>query len=429
MVAHVAADREEKRTPHYASAARVAAFPLSPPPPLSSTLQPCALGGGRAARPGERNASACFLSARTALAPGPALAGLSLSARCCYDARGALITAGPGGGHYMAAEAGGGGGGGAPLPSPDAAWLSVGLWYDLARLLCCGTAGGSRVNASGGSSCAGAPQVPSKEEGPAFSGASQALCDGLLNDTPPSTGGDGGNEGGGSWNDPHWTTLDGGTYTYNGLGAHLLAAGALPAAVGTLNGTALPVVGALNSSALAQALLSGSAEAGAGAWQAWVLLEALPGPRIGALPVGAPPPREDESSPLALAAAAGLACPGGPVAAVGVAARAGSGPRVEVRLPPAASGGRSLQVRALSLLALRPAPSPFSPRLAPCSLSSPDAPFSLSARRFWAACLVQPAASRTVQARRTTSSAAHQPPSECRPLPAATHSDSCHTLK
>ena len=267
---------------------------------LPPALQPCAMQQGRSTR-GESSASACFLSTSSQQLPAAAVGGFHVAARCCYDRSHALIRAGPGAGHYLAASA-------AALVAPSNAWLTVVLWYDLARLLCCGAGGGT-----GG--CGGVAS--------SHSGVNDAACDALLGDHPPSVDGDGGSSGGGSWNDPHWTTLSGGIYTYNGLGAHLLAAA-------PLTGGAL--VGG-SPGQLARATLGGDTAAGAGAWQVWVLLEALP------------PPAE----PLAAVGGAnvsrlGLRCSGGPAAARAVSMRAGVGPRVEVRLPPLVSGGRSLQV-------------------------------------------------------------------------------------
>ena len=189
---------------------------------LSPHLQPCTLHKGRAAR-GERSAGSCHHSAK------PDASGVS--ARCCYDGDGQLITQGPGSGLNL---------GGGKL---DTNWLTSTVWYDVGKLLCCYA------------SC----------------GVPEAQCDGFVRDHPSSRNGDGGHSHGGAWNDPHWTSLGGVPFTYNGRGPHLLVG--LP-----LNPEGQSAAGSdvTNGGDFGQRLLRGDVSASSSAWQVWALLAPLP---------------------------------------------------------------------------------------------------------------------------------------------------------
>jgi hypothetical protein len=261
--------------PAWVAAAVNATVVASARPRLSAHVQQCLMHQGRTGR-GERTAAACFYGTRAAGARG-------VTARCCYDASGLLITEGCGAGFTLAP--GGSTGGAAAVSAVDADWLVASVWHDAAKLVCCA--------GSGGDGC----------------GAADADCDAFLRERPSTRNGDGGHTQGGAWNDPHWFTLDGAAYTYNGRGPHLLL------------GLPLDEGGRANAAQTARLLLAGDAAAAGSAWQVWAHLAPLPTGYLAA--AGAP--------------TASLNCSGGPTLVAAVAAQARGGPLVEVRS--SASGG------------------------------------------------------------------------------------------
>ena len=128
----------------------------------------CALHQGRSNRE-ELSAVACYLSRFTNQ--------LGASAECCYDSIGQLINRGLGAGTDDRYH---------PSTYPSEHYFNDELPY----FACC--------------------LLSSNEE----------MCEQYFNRRPPRRGSNTRNTGGGTWGDPHYTTLDGSSYTFNGYGEY-----------------------------------------------------------------------------------------------------------------------------------------------------------------------------------------------------------------